>query len=177
MHTMAELGRLRTIHNPRAKAYVNGLCYISRRYPAGARLATSPPRVAASSVNETVGSSVETIDAFAQSLMGALLDESGDAAGVLMPKRGQRRSEGERLAAQCIAMALLDAERKAPKLRDDARDWLQDAASLFSARVCFESLGLDYDAVMTKIENRWRRIAAGETVPPLKLSRNLVRST
>ena len=75
---------------------------------------------------------------------------------------GRRRvlSPEQHLALDMIRAALKDANRRTGKdtvTRDDARAWLCDAAALLSARVCFESLGFDYDAVVEALRRQWSK--------------------
>src|SRR5712692_7424493 len=77
------------------------------------------------------------------------------------PQAGRRAlSPEQHLALDMIRAALKDANRRTSKdttTRDDARAWLCDAAALLSARVCFESLGFDYDAVVEALRRQWSK--------------------
>lgn len=68
-----------------------------------------------------------------------------------------REARGEvHLAATLIHDALLDAELPEDcEDRQDARLWLLDHGRLLSAQFCFEAIGIEYDAAMTKLMKRW----------------------
>jgi hypothetical protein len=109
---------------------------------------------------------------------GSMTVEEAEAvlAGYLPPFPPTRpQAQGERrLAAALIEDALGDADRPVACVRrEEARAWLRDASALMSARACFEALGFDYDVVAGMLELRWRKVDAGEALPPLKVGRTL----
>ena len=110
---------------------------------------------------------VRSVDAFVASLV-----TEGDTSEVqpLVPTAEARRSAiatlipGEiEMAAEFISLAWdaahgpVDCEE-----RRDARAWLQDHSRLYSARLCFETLGKDYDAVQKLLLKRWLRLDGNE---------------
>lgn len=81
----------------------------------------------------------------------------------LLPGQDERRSAiaavlpGEvELAAEFIDLAWTAAHLPVDcEERRDARAWLQDHSRLYSARLCFEALGKDYDLVRRLLVKRW----------------------
>lgn len=96
--------------------------------------------------------SIESVD--------AVLDRLGGAEMGAMRCEPRKLKTGEhKLAAKVLQLALEDAERPNEcATRRDARAWLRDSAAIYSARVCFEALGIDYDAAIEKLRNQWRAV-------------------
>lgn len=67
------------------------------------------------------------------------------------PQMGERK-----LARQLVEDAMREANGLPSNTRDDARAWLRDELRMMSARTCFEAIGIDYDAAMAKLEEKWR---------------------
>jgi hypothetical protein len=67
-----------------------------------------------------------------------------------------RRAEGERrLMAEVLRSAISDASSLAPSRdRDDARAWLLSAPGI-SVTECCDALGIEYDAMIVALRNRW----------------------
>lgn len=66
------------------------------------------------------------------------------------------RTPAHRLATAVLLGALEDAAKGDSKIRRAARNWLQADQALYSARVCCEALGIDYDAAIGRLKRRWR---------------------
>lgn len=98
---------------------------------------------------------IGTLDAFVDSLSG--IDPGGPGA--------QRRTSiatllpGEvAMAMDFIETALAEAsETRNTQRRRDARAWLQDRFPMYSARLCFEALGGDYDAIRSELVQKWAK--------------------
>ena len=74
---------------------------------------------------------------------------------------GSRRqySLGERkLAKTLLEDAMHEAALPPCSMRDDARAWLRD--TFISAKDCFESLDINYNAAMQALEKRWTALDA-----------------
>jgi len=104
---------------------------------------------------------VRAVDTFVADLIG----ESTEPNQVLPGQEGQQSAlaavvPGElRLAAEVITLAWETAHLPFDcEDRRDARAWLQDASKLYSARVCFEALGKDYDVVRVLLAKRWLKV-------------------
>lgn len=68
--------------------------------------------------------------------------------------------EGERrLMAELLQQAIIEATFSPGTLRDEARAWLSEAP-MFSARECFEALGIDYDVARAKLQAQWAALDA-----------------
>src|SRR5205823_6297242 len=93
----------------------------------------------------------------AVSALNALLNELGgnDPTDCVPPSPPASAHGERRLMLALVSDALKDAERKCEcKTRKrcrrcEAQAWLNDASALFSARVCFEANGIDYDRART----------------------------
>lgn len=66
------------------------------------------------------------------------------------------RTPEHRLATAVLLSALEDAAKGDSKIRRAARNWLQADQALYSARVCCEALGIDYDAAIGRLIRQWR---------------------
>lgn len=90
----------------------------------------------------------------------ALLEKLGGGVDNAVNMRGvpQRRNAGARgLAVRVIMSAMEDAQLPEDcALRRDARAWLRNASEVYSARVCFEGVDIDYDAAIAKLNAQWR---------------------
>jgi len=62
------------------------------------------------------------------------------------------------LEALCAAVEDAASTPKGPRdaRRDAARAWLLDDAKGYSARLCCEALGIDYDVLRERIEQTWK---------------------
>jgi hypothetical protein len=70
------------------------------------------------------------------------------------------RIEGERrLMAELLNQAIMEATYAPSALRDEARAWLTEAP-MFTARECFESLGLEYDVALVQLREKWTALDA-----------------
>lgn len=59
-----------------------------------------------------------------------------------------------------LEVACAPAETKQERQeRDDARAWLRDGSRLYSARLCIEVLGVDYDALLARLTRAWEDMA------------------
>lgn len=86
------------------------------------------------------------------SLRQLFSDPGVDVAAVI--KRQEPTQTGEmRFVRQLVEDAMREASMPPSQMRDDARAWLRDQG--ISARVCMESIGIDYDAAMKALERLW----------------------
>jgi hypothetical protein len=99
--------------------------------------------------------------AYAVSSVDAVLEKLGGGEMSAMRQEPRKLKSGEhKLALEMLELALKDAvtppsTKKKALNREEARAWLRDDAAIFSARVCFEALGIDYDAAIQKLEQQW----------------------
>ena len=81
----------------------------------------------------------------------------------------RQRSPEAQLIVALIDGALRDAEwlpskgmriwdaKAVLRIRDEARAWLRGTRGLLMSEQCFAVLGMDYEAVIEKLEKKWRR--------------------
>lgn len=95
--------------------------------------------------------SVQTLDAFVAEMGGAgALDSS------VPTKTTAEKQPEKKLVYRILMDAIKDSRRPVDDhRRRDSRAWLRDAAAIFSARYCFESIGAEYDAVREALEREW----------------------
>lgn len=131
-----------------ARRFWNTFCYVGRLV----RDHDGPRTIAG------VPIAVSSVDAFLNEL--AEVDPGGVPA-IAAARRSAiaTRAPGEvALAEDVIDMALASAALPYDcEARKDARAWLQDGSRLYSARVCFEALGIDYDAAMEALAKKWAK--------------------
>ena len=112
-----------------------------------------------------VPSAVKTVDSFIRDLGG-----NGEGLQPLMPAAESRRSAlavrcpGEiALAAEFLQMAIEEADSPYDtEDRQNARAWLLDHSAIYSARLCLEAMGADFDAVCDALKKRWAKVDAGK---------------
>ncbi len=101
------------------------------------------------------------VDKLVEELIGAQMEPLQ-----VVPGQEGRRSAisalvpGEiEMAAEFISLAWKTAHLPVDcEERRDARAWLQDHSRLYSARLCFEVLGKDYDLVRRLLVRQWLKM-------------------
>ena len=125
--------------------------YGRRDIPAVRALLGMPPvRNAPSASQPRAPSGIATVDAFIASLP--------DSPEVVRRASIETLAPGEvALAIDVIEMALEHAKSTVDtETRREARAWLLNHGSpLYSARVCFEALGGDYEAICEELVKQW----------------------
>lgn len=93
----------------------------------------------------------KSIDAFVEDLIGNVphSETNPKAIATVLPGEVKMATEFIRLALTTADMPFDCEERR------DARAWLQDQSRLYSARLCFEALGKDFDVVRKLLVQRW----------------------
>lgn len=100
-----------------------------------------------------VPAAVKTVDAFLRETMG-------DPGGILRAQEIKTAplEPEQKLAARVIHEALDDAECICDcEPRKEARAWLMDHGMLYSAKCCFEALGIEYGAAIEALKKRWTK--------------------
>lgn len=141
----------------RPRWYNKAVIHAQAAYGLLPRYAVENGRPGATKTMAAVPSAVTTVDAF----LGGLTTENDP--GGLAPEQTRRNAIAVLLPGECrLAADIIDMALEASSLpgdceeRQGARAWLQDHSDRgYSARVCFESLGYDYDEVRKLLLKRW----------------------
>lgn len=88
----------------------------------------------------------------------ALQEMFGDDEHVA-PTASRALSPEQRLMLDVLTQAIEEARSaKRPRAREDAQLWLRGADARLTAELCCEALGIDYEAMMARLEATWKQI-------------------
>lgn len=89
--------------------------------------------------------------------------EADDLAGLIEAQHPRRTGVSSLCPGECaLALDIVEMAIKASCAKWDsadrrgARAWLLNATPIYPARLCFESLGIDYDAARDVLVKRWK---------------------
>ena len=96
-----------------------------------------------------------------------VVDDDPAVALKINHRRQAIQTREQKLALEMLALAIDDAETGGGHIKGtlkeenkaDARAWLLDVTKLYSGGLCCEGIGIDYDAMLAKLEAKWAALA------------------